>query len=127
MMRMWSNQDQTGYETGTPAEAYVYPPALAPGAARPVSHSGGSSTLERLCSSEKTASDSFTGNEDTSDEQIRARSEEQIRARETRARKEGHEEGAKQARAEYDKKLNGQRETLAQAIKGFVQEQETYF
>jgi flagellar biosynthesis/type III secretory pathway protein FliH len=124
---MWSNQDQTGCKTGTPAESYVYPPALAPGAARPVAQSGGSSTLERLCSSEKTACDSFMGNADTGDEQIRARIEEQIRTREARARKEGQEEGAKQARAEYDKKLNGQRETVAQAVKGFAQEQETYF
>lgn len=115
---MWSNQDQAAREKDTRAQEYIYPPALAPGVTRPDPPTGGS-TLERLCSPERAASNSPAGTENNV--------EEQIKAREARARKEGHDKGAKQARVEYDKKLVGQRETLAQAIKGFAHEQATYF
>lgn len=116
------DHDRAAEETDTQAEAYIYPAALPPGSAQPAPAPGGSSTLERLCGAEKGASVRSPG-----DEPARAQTEEQIRAREARARKEGHEEGAKQARVEYDKKLVGQRETLAMAIKAFLQEQQTYF
>src|SRR5580704_3847958 len=111
---MWSNPDTISHETDGQAEAYIYPPPLAPGVARPASSPANSSTLERLWNPERTAA-----NQPASDEQLRAC--------EARARKEGHEEGAKQARVEFDKKLADHRETLAQAIKGFVHEQATYF
>jgi flagellar assembly protein FliH len=111
---MWSDPDPISHETEGPAEAYIYPPAQAPGVARPASGPGNSSTLERLWNPERTAAN-------------QAANDEQIRACEARARKEGHEEGAKQARVEFDKKLVGQRETLAQAIRGFIHQQETYF
>jgi flagellar assembly protein FliH len=104
-------------EVDTQAEAYVYPPALAPGTAvvNPSSPDGSSSTLERLWTSDGKA----PGPPPIS--------EEQIRIREVRARKEGREEGAAQAQAEFEKKLAGERQTLAEAIHAFVKERETYF
>jgi flagellar assembly protein FliH len=111
---MWSNPDTISHETDGQAEAYIYPPPQAAGVARPAASPGNSSTLERLWNPERAASN-------------QAASDEQIRACEARAHQEGHEEGAKQARVEFDKKLVGQRETLAEAIRGFVHEQATYF
>jgi flagellar assembly protein FliH len=113
---MWSSPNPAADETESHAETYVYPPALAPGSAeKPSSPPGRSTTLESLWSHEaKGPSPASTG-------------EEEMRAREVRARKEGREEGEAQARAEYEKKLAAEHEALAQAVRGFVQERETYF
>ena len=54
-------------------------------------------------------------------------SEDQIRAREARARKEGREEGLAQSRAEFEKKLAGEKQALVQAARDFARERETYF
>ncbi len=54
-------------------------------------------------------------------------SEDQIRAREARARKEGRDEGMAQGRAEFEKKLAGEKQALVQAVREFARERETYF
>jgi flagellar assembly protein FliH len=50
-----------------------------------------------------------------------------VRAREARARQEGKEQAEAELRAEYEKKLAAERAALAQAIRQFAHEQETYF
>ena len=104
--------------TNKPAQAYVYPPPLGPGAgAAPSSPSGNPSTLERLWSPDP--SPQSAGPPPVS--------EEQIRAREARARKEGREEGMAQGRAESEKKLASVQQSLVQAVRDFACERETYF
>jgi flagellar assembly protein FliH len=98
------------------AQAYVYPPPLVPGAAgKPPSPGGSPSTLERLWTPDARSAGPPSVSED------------QIRAREARARKEGRDEGLAQGRADFDKKLAGERQTVAQAIRDFARERETYF
>ncbi len=112
---MWSDPNPAINEAGAQPQDYVYPPPLAPGAAKPASSPGNSSTLESLWGSEARGSVS------------QAPSEEQIRAREACARKQGWEEAAAKTRAEYEKGLSAEREKLAQAIREFMRERETYF
>ena len=98
------------------AQAYVYPPPLVPGAAaKPPSPGGSPSTLERLWTPDARSAGPPPVSED------------QIRAREARARKEGRDEGVAQGRADFDKKVAGERQTLVQAIRDFAHERETYF
>lgn len=98
------------------AQAYVYPPPLAPSAgAKPSSSGGNPSTLEGLWTSEATS----YGPPPTS--------EEQIRSREAHARKEGKDEGMAQGRTDFEKRLAGEQQTLVQAVRDFVRERETYF
>jgi flagellar assembly protein FliH len=113
---MLSNPNPTATETESPAQTYVYPPALAPDSpAKPASTHSPSSTLESLWGSEAKVPG------------LRSGSEEQIRAREAAARKEGREEGEAQARAEYANKSAAEREALLQALREFAHERETYF
>ena len=113
---MLSDPDPPTSDAGPQAQAYVYPPPLAPGTAAKASSSGGSpSILERL----------WTPDPNSLDPQ--AFGEEQIRAREARARKEGREEGVAQSRGEFEKKLAGERQALAQAAREFAKERESYF
>jgi flagellar assembly protein FliH len=113
---MLSDLDPPPPDAESHAQAYVYPPPLAPGAATKPSSSGGNlSTLERLWTPEARPPDSPLVNED------------QIRAREARARKEGREEGMAQGRAEFEKKLAGERQTSVQAVRDFAQTRESYF
>jgi len=103
-------------EAESPAQAYVYPPPLVPGAgAKPSSSGGNPSTLERLWNPDAKSSDSQTD------------SEEHIRAREARAQKEGRDEGLAQGRADFEKKLAGEQQALVQAVRDFAHERETYF
>jgi len=98
------------------AQAFVYPAPLVPGAAgKPPSPGGSPSTLERLWTPDSRSAGPSPASED------------QIRAREARARKEGRDEGLAQGRADFDKKLAGERQTVAQAIRDFARERETYF
>jgi flagellar assembly protein FliH len=89
---------------------------MAPGAGVKPSSSGGSaSTLEGLWTPDATSSGAQPNSED------------QIRTREARARKEGGEEAMAQGRAEFEKKLAGEKQTLVQAVRDFVHERESYF
>ena len=98
------------------AQAYVYPPPVAPGDATKSSSSGAnSSILERLWTPDATSLGAPPVSED------------QIRAREVSARKEGREEGIAQSRAEFEKKLAGEQQMLVQAVRDFAQERENYF
>lgn len=113
---MLSDPDTPTHDAQPQAQAYVYPPPLAPEAVAKPSSSGGSpSILERLCTPDAKSLESLPV------------SEEQIRAREARARKEGWEEGVAQSRAEYEKKLAGDQQALVQAVRDFAQERENYF
>jgi flagellar assembly protein FliH len=113
---MLSDPNPTAAETESPAETYVYPPALAPDApAKPASPRSPSSTLESLWGSE------------AKEPGLQSDGEEQIRAREAAARKEGREEGEAQARAEYAKTLAAEHEALTRALREFAHEREIYF
>ncbi len=98
------------------AQTYVYPAPLTSGTTpKPPSSGADPSTLERLWTTEPKPSDRS------------GVSEEQARAREARARKEGREEGLAQSRAEFEKKLTGEKQNLLQALGDFVQERDKYF
>lgn len=113
---MLSNPDPPTNEVESQAQAYVYPPAQAPGAAaKPASSGGNPSTLERLWTPDPKSSGPPPV------------SEEQIRAREARARKEGRDEGLAQGRADFEKRLASTQQTLVQAARDFGHERETYF
>jgi flagellar assembly protein FliH len=113
---MLSEPNPPTHDAEPRAQAYVYPPPLAPGAAgKPPSPGGSPSTLERLWTPDARAAGPPPVSED------------QIRVREARARKEGRDEGLTQGRADFDKKLAGERQTLAQAIRDFARERESYF
>ena len=116
MMRMSSDQSSTAREAGVPAPAYIYPPPLVPGSGQPTTPAAGSaSTLEHLWTGEaKPAAPPGP-------------TEEQVRAREERARQEGREQGAAQGRADFDKRLAVERQTLAQTIREFAQQRANYF
>ena len=113
---MSSDAKSQGQQTDSQAQAYVYPPPLAPGSApRPSSPAADSSTLERLW---------------VPDARLYGpppMTEEQIKAREVRARKEGRDEGLAQSRAEYEKRLAGDKQMLVQAVRDFAHERENYF
>ncbi len=113
---MLSDSNAATQSAESKAQTYVYPTPLAPGTApKPPSSGADPSTLERLWTTEpKSSKDS-------------AVSEEQARARETRARKEGREEGLTQSRAEFEKKLAGEKQNLLQAVREFVQDRDKYF
>jgi len=113
---MLSDPAASRHDAESNAQAYVYPPPLAPGAAaKPSSPGGNLSTLERLWIPDARSPDFQPLNED------------QMRAREARARKEGREEGIAQGRADFEKNLAGERQTLVQAVRDFVLERESYF
>jgi flagellar assembly protein FliH len=113
---MLSEPNPPTHDAESQAQAYVYPPPLVPGAAgKPPSPGGSPSTLERLWTPDAKSAGPPPVSED------------QIRAREARARKEGRDEGLAQGRADFDKKLATERQTLAQAIRDFARERETYF
>jgi len=113
---MLSNSDTSPNETKPEAQAYVYPPPLVPASGAKTPQSGGTpSTLERLWAPESKPPGPT------------AVSEDQIRACEARARIEGREEGITQIRAEYEKKLAGEKQALVQTIRDFTRERETYF
>lgn len=113
---MLSRTTVTTHEVESNAQAYVYPAPVVPGSGgKPPAAGGGASTLESLFSPEVRASGPPSV------------SEEQIRARETRARNEGRDEGMAQARAELDKRVAAERQTVAQTVRDFARERETYF
>jgi flagellar assembly protein FliH len=112
---MWSDPESTAHEAELPAQTYVYPAPLVPGAPKPASSPGNSSTLERLWGSETKGAGPLPA------------SDEQTRAREARARQEGREEAEGKARAEYEKRLATEHEALAQAIREFARERAAYF
>ena len=113
---MLSDPNPPTNEAESQAQAYVYPPPLVPGAgAKPSSSGGNPSTLERLWTPDAKSSGPPPVSED------------QIRAREARARKEGRDEGMAQGRAEFEKKLAGEKQALVQAVRDFAHERETYF
>ena len=97
------------------AQAYVYPTPLVPGTGAKAPAPGSASTLERLWSPDATASGPPPV------------TEEQIQAREARARKEGREEGIAQGRTEFEKRLAGEKQALAQTVREFAREREAYF
>jgi len=113
---MSSDLNASADEAAANAQTYVYPPPLISGAApKPAASGGGPSTLERLWTPETKAPGPLPITED------------QIRAREARARKEGRDEGLAQGRADFEKKLAAERETVVQAVREFAHERETYF
>jgi flagellar assembly protein FliH len=113
---MLSDREPPTREANSPAQAYVYPPALVPGqGAKPATSGGDPSTLERLWNAAGNPSDPAPV------------SEEQIRAREASARKQGRDEGLAQGRADFEKKLVAEKQVLVQAVREFAQERETYF
>jgi len=113
---MLSDPDPPTTQAESHAQAYVYPPPLAPGAgAKPPASGGGASTLERLWTPDARSSGPPPVGED------------QIRAREARARIEGREEGMTQGRAEFEKKVAGEQQALVQAVRDFAHERESYF
>jgi len=113
---MLSDPNPPTTEAESHAQAYVYPPPLVPGAGvRPSSSGGSPSTLERLWTPDAKSSCPQPVSED------------QIRAREARARIEGREEGMAQGRAEFEKKLASEQQTLVQTLRDFAHERETYF
>jgi len=113
---MSSNPNPPTNQAESNAQAYVYPPPLAPGTgAKPSSSGGDPSTLERLWTPDAKSSGPQPSGE------------EQVRAREARARIEGREEGVAQSRGEFEKKLAGGQQALVQAVREFVRERETYF
>jgi flagellar assembly protein FliH len=113
---MSSSPNPSSNESDSQAQAYVYPPPLVPGAATKTPASGGApSTLERLWTADAKPAGSPPVSED------------QIRAREARARAEGRTEGLAQGQAEFEKKLAGEKQALAQTVREFARERETYF
>jgi len=100
------------------AQAYIYPPPLVPGAGgKPPATGGNPSTLERLWTAD--AKPAAAGPAPVS--------EDQIRVREVRARKEGRDEGLAQGLAEFEKRIAAEKQALAQTIREFARERETYF
>jgi flagellar assembly protein FliH len=118
---MLSNPTPSTTPGDSQAQAYVYPPPLAPGAAgtQPPAAGGNPSTLERLWTPDARPPGGPPAPPTVT--------EDQIRAREARARKEGRDEGLAHGQAEFEKKLAGEKETLAQAIREFAREREAYF
>ena len=113
---MSSSPNPSSNESESQAQAYVYPPPLVPGGAtKPTASGGASSTLERLWTA------------DAKPPGPPPISEEQIRARETKARTEGRTEGLAQGQAEFQKKLAGEKQALAQTVREFAHEREIYF
>lgn len=98
------------------ATAFEYPLPLVPDneAKAPPGESSGS-TLEHLATPEVKPPDPPPISED------------QIRAREAQARKQGRDEGLSQASADFEKKLAGEKQSLANAIREFTRERQTYF
>jgi flagellar assembly protein FliH len=110
---MLSDANNLADKPDSSAQAYVYPPPLAPGTgSRPAPPGGNSSTLERLWAQDPSSS---------------GPSEEQVKAREAQARKEGRDEGLAQARAEFEKRLAGDKQMLVQAVREFAHARESYF
>lgn len=98
------------------ATAFEYPLPLVPdNAAKSSSAESSGSTLEHLATpaAKQSAPPAVT--------------EEQIRAREAQARKQGRDEGFSQASLDFEKKLAGEKQALANAIREFVRERQTYF
>jgi len=113
---MLSDPTPSNNQVESNAQAYVYPPPVAPGAATKSSSSDANpSVLERLWIPDATSLGALPGSED------------QIRAREARARKEGREEGIAQSRGEFEKKLADEQQALARAVRDFARERESYF
>jgi flagellar assembly protein FliH len=113
---MLSDPNPPTNETDLHAQAYVYPPPLVPATGgKPASSGGNPSTLERLWAPDPKLAASQPGSED------------QMRAREARARKEGRDEGVALSRAELEKKLAAEQQTLIQAVRDFAHERATYF
>ncbi len=113
---MLSDSNPLTKEVELQAPAYEYPPPVGPNApAKPSASGGNPSTLERLW------------NSDTRPAGTPPVSEEQIRAREAQARKEGRDEGLAHGRAEFEKALANERQSLMGAVRDFARERETYF
>jgi flagellar assembly protein FliH len=116
MMLMSSSPDLPVSEADPQAQAYVYPPPVVPGSGpKPPSSGSNPTTLEHLWVADSASSGPPPISED------------QIRAREERVRKEGRDEGMAQSRAEFEKKLAGEKQTVVQAVRDFARERETYF
>src|SRR5579862_94322 len=110
------SSDSASNEANLQAQAYVYPPPLAPGATvRPSSGGGSSSTLERLWIAEANAGNS------------QGELESQMRTREARARKEGQDQGLAQGRTDFEQKLAAAKQPVVQAVHDFAEERATYF
>jgi flagellar assembly protein FliH len=116
------NSGSSMNEVDAKAQPYVYPAPLMSGSpGKPSASTAVSSTLESLWEA------------DTKPPAVPAPpappqiTEEQVRAREARARKEGREEALAFGMAEFEKKLAGEKQTLAAAIREFARERETYF
>ncbi len=102
------------------AQAYVYPPPLVPGTGtNPPAAGGTPSTLERLWVPEVKPPGAASGPPTITDEQIRAR--------EAQARKQGRDEGMAQSQADFEKKVAAEKQSLAQTIREFARERESYF
>jgi len=116
---MLSDSKSPRQEAEPKAAAYVYPTPLVPGTpGKPASAGGSPSTLERLWTAEP---------QPAAPSGPPPISEDQIRAREARSRKEGRDEGVAQGLADYEKKLLAEKQSLAEAVKGFARERATYF
>ena len=97
-------------------EPYVYPLAVpAPPADPEAAAPEVPSTLERLWGSEPKP------------ESKPGASEERLRACAAQAREDGLKEGEARARSEYERRLAGERQTVAQALQDFAREREEYF
>lgn len=113
---MLSDSPPPTQEAEPQAPAYVYPPPLVPGGAKPSAPGASPSTLERLWTPDPRAASGPA-----------PASEEQIRSREARARKEGRDEGIAHGAAEFEKKLAAEKQSLVQAVREFARERVTYF
>jgi len=114
---MLSDSQPPTQEAVPQAPAYVYPPPLVPGGAKPSAPGGSGSTLERLWTPDPRQG--LSGPSPVS--------EEQIRSREARARKEGRDEGIAHGAAEFEKKLAAEKQSLVQAVREFARERATHF
>lgn len=104
----------------SPAQAYVYPPPLVPGTGtNPPAAGGNASTLERLWVPDAKSAGAASGPPPIT--------EEQIRAREAQARKQGRDEGVAQGQADFERKVAAEKQALAQTIREFGRERESYF
>jgi flagellar assembly protein FliH len=113
---MLSDYHRSTTPAATSVAAYVYPVPLAPGLDnKPNPNGGNNSTLEHLWAPEvkQTVPPPIT--------------EEQVRRREAQARKQGQDQGFREAAAEFEKKLSTDKLAFVQAIRQFAVERQSYF
>ncbi len=116
-MLMSSDSKPLAGDSNVQAPAFVYTPPRAPvDGTKPPSPGGNPTTLERL----------WTGSGPSSPGPPPI-GEEEVRTREARAHKAGREAGVAQSAADLQKKLDGERQSLAEAVHQFTLERANYF